>query len=119
MDENIIKLIVVVIQLIMALIPLIKEIAQIRNSDEIKQKIKKIIYWLFCIVITLILPSAAIIMILMSVVSFYLASIIIDINVFVVNLVFIISSLAVLYPICWGVYIYPKLRQKLNNNNYD
>ena len=111
--------------LLSALIPVLKSIGTLKKTLEKDDSLKQFIVTLLFTCITLILPCLAIISFSIDWVGSYLIHRIEDDGRFVYQLVTVVSTLAAIYPLIWGIYIYPfyqkigtqKLINLLTGNN--
>lgn len=93
--------------LLSALIPVLKSIGTLKKTLEKDDSLKQYILTLLFTCITLILPSLAIISFSRDWFGSYLIRRINDDEKFVYQLVSVVSTLAAIYPLIWGIYIYP------------
>ena len=91
--------------LLSALIPVLKSIGTLKKTLEKDDSLKQFIVTLLFTCITLILPCLAIISFSIDWVGSYLIHRIEDDGRFVYQLVTVVSTLAAIYPLIWGIYI--------------
>jgi hypothetical protein len=121
MNENDLNQVTVIALFLNALVPLINVLFEIiksiidfihksQRSDIIKfvfDKFKQLILPVLLIIVTLILPDMFIVEFSMKMVQSYLRHRVANDREFVYQLVVAVSALAAIYPLVWGVYIYP------------
>ena len=115
------KQITAIATFITALVPLIKVLFEIIKSiidfiqksqrpDIIKfvfDKFMQLMLPVFLIIVTLILPDMYVVKYSMKFIQSYLIHRVANDREYVYQLVVVVSALAAIYPLFWGVYIYP------------
>jgi hypothetical protein len=110
------------------LIPLIKQFAELvkalaellsargdpARAQELRQQVSKKTgrfgVWLVVVFGTLVVPSGAIISVTMSIASAYLARNVSEWSLFASQLSSVTGAIGAIYPLVWGIYIYPIFR---------
>lgn len=80
-----------------------------KQEDNIE--IRKILAWAVFVIITLLLPSFIITWLTMQIIARILTSTVIDMSSFTSQVSWWTGSLSMIYPLVWGVSLYPKIEK--------
>lgn len=79
-----------------------------KQDDNVE--VRKILAWVVFVIITLLSPSLFITWLTMQIVARILAPTVIDLSSFTSQVSWWTSSVSMVYPLIWGVSIFPKIR---------
>jgi hypothetical protein len=130
MKDNSFEWIKMIALLVGALVPLVKAINELLRGITIS-KLSQLSKLMLFVLFTLLLPDYVIVLFSMDWVSSYLATFPqylvspqcilqeyqIAMEKFIVQLVSITSAVAAIYPLVWGIYVYPVFREHIYRNN--
>jgi hypothetical protein len=79
-------------------------------KQDVNVEIRKILTWIVFVVITLLFPSFSVVWLTMQIVARILAPTLIDLSEFTSQVSWWTGSVSMIYPLVWGVWLYPLLR---------
>ncbi len=112
---EVLKVAVAAIATIVALLDASVKLVIFFKNTHADNKFKQLFVWALAVLFTLILPEAGVVSFSISKFSYYLSQTQNDIKTFVSQLVIVITFIGALYPLAWGMYYYPHVRDYMNN----
>jgi lysylphosphatidylglycerol synthetase-like protein (DUF2156 family) len=100
---------------ILAIFGLLITILGLIAKEDDNLEIRKILTWLVFILATLFIPSVFITWLSMRISAQILALTVSDVSSFTLQVSWWTSSISMVYPLIWGISLYPKIRVYISN----